>query len=206
MELFGKVYSMGEIVYRGVMAICVTVLAFVLIRAYVTYFKSGMTKGKVHRALAKLGALRGWKVLRDVTISAADGPVRVDHAVVGPWGVLLFNDLHGRGCYFGKLEEQSWARTDGEEEKATNRTLVPNPGKECEKAVAALRQIFAREKVYNMQVEWFVPVTGKQVKSFISGGRDVVVTVRELRGILSRSKYEKDNGVDIQKITALLQG
>lgn len=205
MELFGKTYPAGSLFYWAVLAACVLVLAFVLIRAYISYFKSDMTKGKVHRALKKLGALRSWKVLRDVTVSAGGESARVDHAVVGPWGVLLFCDIHARGCYFGKMEEQNWARTDGEEEKATGRVLVPNPGKECEKAVAILRRLFAENKIYNMQVEWFLPATGKQVKSYISGSQDVVVTLPELREVLSRGKYDKDNGVDIQKIAALFE-
>ena len=205
MELFGKTYSAGEITYWIVMAACLITLAVMLIRAYITYFRSSSTRGRVHGILRKLGVLRSWSVLRDVTVAADGQSAHLDHAVVGPWGVLLFCDITERGYYYGSMEEDRWARTDGEEEKAVNRVTVANPGMECRKAESILRKLFAREGIYNVSVEWFVPTTGKHVKSFITGGSGKVLAPSELREVLSRGKYDKDNGVDIPRISALFQ-
>ncbi len=205
MELFGRTYAATEILYWCVTAICLGTLAFLLIRAYITYFKSGITKNTVHRTLRKMGALRGWKVLRDVSVSFEGESARLDHVVVSPWGVFLFKDIHEKGFYYGNLGDSRWTCTDGEEEKAVNRRTVPNPCVECEKAEALLRRIFAREEIYKMQVAWFVPATGKHVHSYISGGAGTVVTLSELRELLAGSRYEKDNGVDIPRISTLFQ-
>ena len=195
-------FSWADMAYWALMAVCIVTVIVVLARAWVAYFRSDRTKAKIHKLLRKLGALRHWKVLSNVEVTEGGDTAALDHVVVAPWGVMLFQDIHAKGCYYGKMDDDMWVCTDGEEE-STKREPAKNPGKDCQKALVILRRLFAKESIYSMQVEYFVPTTGKHVTNYVSGSQEIILNPKELRERLSRMKYDKDNGVDIEKVAAL---
>ncbi len=195
-------FSWSEMAYWAFMAICIVTAIALLARAWVLRHRSERTKGNIQKLLRKMGALRHWKVLGDVTVSEGGQTAKLDHVVVAPYGVFLFCDIYAKGCYYGKIEDDMWVCTDGDEEN-TKREPAKNPAKECQAAVEILRRLFAREGLYKMQVEYIVPTTGKQITSYVSGSQNIILTPKELQDRLSSKKYDKDNGVDLEKVTAL---
>ena len=162
----------------------------------------------IYPAQRAMAPLREWRVLDDVTITDRKGKDHtVDHLVAGPFGVLVFTDLHKRGGYYGELRDGEWViSTGGENQVETRRERIPSPVKNNEAFVAAFRELLTAGKVYNVPVEALCPVTQSQVEVFVTGARDQVVEHKRLREVLSRQRYQKDNQVDPEKLLALLPG
>ena len=95
--------------------------------------------------------------------------------------------------------------TGGEAKVETLRVRVPNPIKNNEGFVSALREKLTAAEIYNIQVEALCPITQGQIQVFVTGAASMVVENGKLRETLSRQKYQKDNGVDVAKIAALLE-
>ena len=190
------------------MALTLAVILYALWKANIRNKHSERTKKEVARVLRSMAPLREWKVLDEVTVTDRKGKAHtVDHLVVGPFGVLALTDIHRRGGYYGELRDEEWViSTGGEDKVETLRVKVPSPVKNNEGFVAAFRERLTAGKVYNIPVEALCPITQSQVEVFVTGAQDRVVPAGRLRGVLSRQKYQKDNGVDIEKVLSLLTG
>lgn len=161
------------------------------------------TKRLVTRLLRRHGALREWRVLTDVTLGEGEQAVTVDQLVVGPFGVLVVGDLYHRGDAYGDLEAREWTMQwgkEGQEKKARTQ----NPYHAASQGVEQLRQRFAKEKIYKVQVEAVVVATQGQ-GCYVPGAKPFFYDLRGLKGLLETSRFEKDNGLDIGKIVGLFE-
>ena len=195
-----------NVIYWAIMILAAAAICWALYRNHVKNNKSERTKKDISKVLRTMAPLREWKVLDNVTISDKKGEITADHLVVGPFGVLVFTDIHRRGGYYGELRDEEWViSTGGENKVETLRVKVPSPVKNNERFVSAFRALLTAGEVYSVPVEAFCPVTQKQAEVFITGAGATVVEHGRLREVLGRAKYQKDNGVQIEKITALLE-
>ncbi len=119
--------------------------------------------------------------------------------------MLALTDLHRRGGYYGELRDEEWVLSTGGEDKVeTLRMKVPSPVKNNERFVAAFRALLTRGEVYNVPVEALCPVTQSKIEVYVTGAGATVVERGKLRETLGRQKYQKDNGVDTEKVAALV--
>lgn len=195
-----------DIFFWGMMLLTLLAVVLAIYRTNIRNNFSERTKRDIGKTLRSMAPLREWQVLDDVSITDRKGRTfTADHLVIGPFGVLAFTDIHRRGGYYGELRDEEWVISTGGESKAeTLRMKVPSPVRNNEQFVAAFREKLTAGEIYNVQVEALCPITQSQVQVFVTGADAMVVEKGRLRETLSRQKYQKDNGVDTQKIAALL--
>lgn len=198
--------NLGETILFVSLMLAAALLAWVLYSYFVRAKRSEVTKKSVGKTLRTMAPLREWRVLENVTLADKKGNVTADHLVIAPYGVLVFTDIHQQGSYYGELRDEQWLiSTGGENQVETLRVKVPSPVRNNERFVAALRARLTAGEVYNVPVEALCPVTQSKAEVFVTGANALVVPAGRLREVLSRQKYQKDNGVDTGKIAALLQ-
>ena len=159
------------------------------------------TKRLVTGLLRRHGALREWRVLTDVTLGQGDQATTVDQLVVGPFGVLVVCDLCHRGDAYGDQDAQEWTMQwgkEGQEKKAR----VPNPYYAAVQSVEQLRALFAKEKIYSVQVDLAVVATQGQ-GCYVPGIKPHVYDLHGLKTLVETSRFEKDNGLDVARVAGL---
>ena len=191
--------------FWGMMVLTAVAVLLAIYRAHTKKNLSQRTKQDIARTLRSMAPLREWKVMNDVTLTDQKGEVTADHLVIGPFGALVLSDIHRQGGYYGELRDQEWViSTGGEDKVETMRMKVPSPVKNNERFVAAFRALLTRGEVYNVPVDALCPVTQSKIEVYVTGAAPMVVGNGRLREVLGRQKYQKDNGVDPEKIAALV--
>lgn len=191
--------------FWGMMLLTAVAVLLAIYRAHTKKNLSQRTKQDIARTLRSMAPLREWKVMNDVTLTDQKGEVTADHLVIGPFGALVLSDIHRQGGYYGELRDQEWViSTGGEDKVETMRMKVPSPVKNNERFVAAFRALLTRGEVYNVPVDALCPVTQSKIEVYVTGAAPMVVGSGRLREVLGRQKYQKDNGVDPEKIAALV--
>ena len=191
--------------FWGMMVLTAVAVFLAIYRTHTKKNLSQRTKQDIARTLRSMAPLREWKVMNDVTLTDQKGEVTVDHLVIGPFGALVLSDIHRQGGYYGELRDQEWViSTGGEDKVETMRMKVPSPVKNNERFVAAFRALLTRGEVYNVPVDALCPVTQSKIEVYVTGAAPMVVGNGRLREVLGRQKYQKDNGVDPEKIAALV--
>ncbi len=195
-----------DLLFGVFLAVALAAILYSLWKTNLRNKHSEKTKGEISRTLRSMAPLREWKVLDNVTVTGRKGQeYTADHLVIGPFGVLVLTDIHRRGGYYGELRDENWViSTGGENKVETYREQVPSPVKNNEGFVAAFRAILTAGEVYNVPVESLCPITQTQIEVFVTRAQGQIVDAGKLREVLSRQKYQQDNGVDIGKIAALL--
>lgn len=157
--------------------------------------------GKACRSLARRG---GHLYLENVTLPGAEGkPVHMDHIVAGTFGVLVFNCYDYQGDLYGNPKDQQWHLYKKEEKKASFRNPLP----QCQAAVTALRQAFAKEKVYNVtQIETFLVFgNGVRLNTPREAGGVAILRLRQVKPLLHREKYMMDHKVSPQQMAEAIR-
>lgn len=198
-------YQYLDVIFWGILILAAAAAVWAVYNTKRKENRSETTKKAVGRVLRSMAPLREWKVLDGVTLTDKKGEVTADHLVIGPFGLLALCDIHRQGGYYGELRDEEWViSTGGEDKVETMRMRVPNPVKTGERFVAALRALLTKGEVYNVPVEALCPVTQGKIQVYVTGAGAAVVEAGKLRELLSRQKYQKDNGVDTEKVAALL--
>ena len=188
--------------YWTAMILLVTFAVVYLLRKWYYNRNTPATRRLVASVIRRHGAIRGWKLLNNVIVGEGEQAVEIDHLVVAPFGVIIACDLHQRGNAYGELEAQGWIMTIGEDGKERKRETIENPYRRARRAEEQLRKLFAKHKVYSVNVEVIVPKTMKQ-NSYITGSSEYLFNRKQLAALLAKSRYEKDNGVKVDSIVSL---
>ena len=179
---------------------------------FVTYRRFSAGEKSAHRrvssALRRFASIRGYRVLDDVTIKADGRTLHVDHILVGYFGMLLVADLCQADDYYGHIDDRNWScNTRGAEDTPSMRKgSIPNPLPNNTKCIELIRGIFSKNGVYNISIDSVAVAAHPRSTLYISGRKESVLTLAELRSLLGKSKYSQDNGVDVEKLCSLLQG
>ena len=90
-----------------------------------------------------------------------------------------------------------------EEKKASFRNPLP----QCQAAVTALRQAFAKEKVYNVtQIETFLVFgNGVRLNTPREAGGVAILRLRQVKPLLHREKYMMDHKVSPQQMAEAIR-
>ena len=196
----------SDLFYLMLIAMGIVVLIWGVSRSRGLRVKSQGTRKGISRTLRSMGRLRDWKVMDDITLADRQGAVTADHLVAGPFGVLVLMDIHRPGGHYGDLKDEGWVfSTGGEDRPETLREKEPNPVRQGERFVAALRALLTGAEIYNVPVELLCPLTQKTVEVYVTGASALTVDHGRLREALGKEKFQKDCGVDPGKIAALVE-
>ncbi|MDL2232986.1 NERD domain-containing protein [Ruminococcaceae bacterium OttesenSCG-928-L11] len=156
---------------------------------------------KTTRVLSKFALIRGFKVLTNVRFEHKGRAFHIENMLIGYFGILLVHTLGGRGEYYGQMDSKSWQLVRDEKKQ-----VFPNPYLEQEDAMAALRSVFSQHKVFNVPMENLIVLTNKSRKTalFITNDNKIFFPGK-LKPYLDKTKFEKDAGIDIQKVTQIIE-
>ena len=162
--------------------------------------KSGSKHSRIARALKNWAIPRGFKVLDDVKLVVEGRSGWADHLVVGHFGVLLAYELTVAGEYYGAPDDPKW-RVKSRETWYT----IENPPLHASRCVGRVRTLLhdagIRGEVYRVAV-----ADTSKVSTYLEGLKcPEAITYDQLRDFLSKSRFEEDLGVDVAKVTALIQ-
>lgn len=192
----------------GAAAVVLLIVGALLLRRYSLHRKGIYGKQRVTAILRKYALLRYFKVLTDLEIptgSNGSQKIRIENVLVGFFGLLVVASIDRKGEFYGKRADKSWTYMLNGEKNAQSRETIPNPIVQNQEALAALREIFSKEKVYNIPMEAIVVVAGnaKRTKLFVSNCPEMFY-LKELTKYLAKSKFDKDSQVDVEKLSELL--
>ncbi|MEG0017824.1 MAG: nuclease-related domain-containing protein [Hydrogenoanaerobacterium sp.] len=176
------------------------VLAFGIWFLWQMHISPNGQRGMVWHALRRYSAIRSYKVLADVTLTDGTKKVHLDYIMVGFFGLLLVNAEVQNADYYGGEKDEQWAFV-----KKDVKTRFDNPLKEGETAMELLRSSFAKNDIYSIQMEQIVVFTASFRKTALYVKDTLpVVKVRKLGAFLDKTRFEKDNDVDVEKLCEII--
>lgn len=120
--------------------------------------------------------------------------------LIGFFGILFVRAVNDTAEYYGDVKGAAWTKVkDGRKTKMEN--LVERNLSD----MTLVREIFSKQNVYNIKMEGIVVFCGNPKKSLVgitgSGG---LMTFQQFKSYLQKSKFEKDNDVDVPGLTQIL--
>lgn len=190
-------WQMGLIV--GGATIAVLALAITLWVLYRGSVKGGMNR--VTNRLRQFASIRSYKVLTDVTLPYGKQNVHVDNILVGFFGLLFINTKAENADFYGEERDEQWVMV-----KKEVKSRFPNPLNQGINTMDAVRKIFASNNVYNISMEQLVVFTASFRKTTLNIKETLpILNVRKLGSHLNRTRFEKDNGVDVDLLVKLIE-
>lgn len=162
--------------------------------------KGVLGKRRVDTLLKKFGVIRNYRVLRDVTLVIGERRAKIEHMMVGFFGVLIASSVNDTAEYYGTVRDEYWTKvTDQKREK------IENFERKNQQDIDVLREIFSKNGVYGIRMEGVVVFCGNHKKTLIGvTGSNALMDLRTFKAYLGKSKFEKDNDVDVPALCALL--
>jgi len=144
------------------------------------------------RILAKFAFLRRFKVLSGIKT----GDLEIENMLIGYFGILLVQTLGAKGDYYGTLSGGQWSVVFNDK-----KTQFDNPVLLLKRQEAALRTLLSQKKLYNIPIECIVYISNKSSKTTVSiTNNGEILMPGKLAGYLDKTKFEKDLGLDVDKI------
>lgn len=163
--------------------------------------KGVLGKKRVDAMLKKFGVIRNYRVLRDVTFAIGERRAKIEHMMVGFFGVLIASSVNDTAEYYGTARDEYWTKVT--EQK---RERIENFDRKNQQDIDVLREIFSKNGVYNIRMEGVVVFCGSRKKTLIGvTGSNALMDLRTFKAYLGKSKFEKDNDVDVPGLCALLE-
>ena len=157
---------------------------------------------KVVGILKRYAAIRQFRVLTDLDLELDGRTAHFDQVLIGFYGISFFTCLPESAAYYGQQRDEKWSRVDADGKK----TYLPNPLIAGEQGIDTVRRIFAKNNVYNIQMEHLVVFAGARKKTEVYVKASVPTLKRkELKQLLDKVKYQKDNSVDVEMLAGLLE-
>ncbi len=186
-----------------VIALAAIALAFLLILWLIKRSTNPkVCRRKVTGILKRFAGIRQFRVLSDLDLAFEGKTAHFDDVLIGFYGISFVTTLGESAAYYGQERDAKWSRVDGQNRK----TYFPNPLILGEKGIDVVRQIFAKNHVYNIQMEHLVVFAGarKKTEVYVKASAPVLKR-RELRKLLDKVRYQKDNSVEVEKLVSLLE-
>lgn len=152
--------------------------------------------------LKKFASVRGFKVLQNLVLQVDGKCAHIENLLIGYFGLLLVNTCGARGIYFGALDSADWNIAIDDDKQ---RERIPNPFLEQEQATILMRSLFSRNNIYSVPVEGVVYMTSRsnKLEVHISNNGEILLP-GQLKSYLGKSHFERDTGLDVDKIADLL--
>ncbi|MBP0990125.1 MAG: hypothetical protein J5874_02980 [Oscillospiraceae bacterium] len=189
-------------IYVIISAVIVIALIVFLILRRAQLIKNG-TFGpvKVRSIMKSASKFRNCRVLNDVKLEYKDKTMNFENILVGPFGMVFADSLGEYGEYYGSSDSEKWVRIS----KDGKRTEVPNFYKRSLGDIVTLREVFSKNDLYKIPLEHFtvIALNSKKTNICINSTPDLI-ELSKFKKLLKSSKYDADNGVDVQKLCDFL--
>ena len=151
-------------------------------------------------ALKKFGVIRNYKVLENLSLRYGNHEAQIDCMLIGFFGILLVCPVNDTAEYYGEAAGAQWTKV-----MKDRRGKMENLCEKNRKAIELLREIFSKNNVYGIRMEGVVVFCGN-VKKTIFGisGAQGLMNFKKFKSYLGKSKFEKDNDVDVPQLTELI--
>lgn len=159
-------------------------------------------KRKVAAILKRFAGIRSFRVLNDLTLKTPKHEVKIDHVLIGFFGILVVNTKNLRGAVYGDGRGKNWTNVITKKEKEI-KSSFPNPLLENQLAVEAIREVLSSNNVYKVSIESYVVFTRRKTSLYVPKGI-AVLSLKDFRKLLKRSKYSADGDVDVKKVAEVL--
>ncbi len=188
------------LIVMGVVLLTPSVLLTVYYFARIRKKKPAYYGKKVSSILRKYGGIRRFKVIDYLQMDDGREVVIIPHLLIGYFGILLVSTLDRRGSYFGDAKSARWVYDDSK-----FKTDIPNPFQENQRAILQIRNLLSKNKIYNVPIQQLIVYDSYAKKCSCFVGSDVpLLRINKLNGYLQKAMFDKDNGLDVEKISALL--
>ena len=188
----------------GVVAV-IALLLYLWFGVYMAKQKNAYCRAHAGRQMQSMAKRWGHIYLRGVRLPFEDKSVKIDHMVIGTFGVVLLNGYDGHGSLYGSRGDQGWYLYDKDNK---HKKTLPNPMTRMENGIAAMRKVFAENGVYNVtNVDAFVVLgNGVELNVSLSGKEPVrVLPLKRFGREMGRSKYQMEGKVDPEKAVEALR-
>jgi len=155
---------------------------------------------RVGRYLKRWCAVRRYRLLENIEITDKGRRIKTDFIVVGIFGVLFINVFPYDADLYGNDGDAAWMVKKSQ----ADRRSIPSPIDACDRAVSALRESFARQKVYKIPMEQFYIYPCRRFKCFVAD-RYPVYPFAKFKAVLTRDKYHEEKGIDMEQLETLIR-
>ena len=187
-----------------VLALCIiaAVVAAFVIRDAVLRSRGRYVHTKVTAKLKSYSRLRRYQVLTDVTVPYKDGHKTISHILVGIFGIILVDAHEFSGELYGTAEDKKWTYIP----KKGARQQPDSLSLDLQAKADAVRTLLAANKVYRLTIDSVNVVQNSEKGLMLYVPQSLpVIRLKRLSAMLGKSKYDKDEGVDIEKVTGILK-
>ena len=183
-------------IIMGVVLLTPTVLLTVYYFTRVRKKRPSYYDRKTSAILRHYGTIRRFKVINNLQLNDSKGVVIIPHLLIGYFGILLVSTLDRRGSYFGDAKSDRWVYDDSKFKES-----IPNPYRENQLAILTMRNLLSKNKIYSVPIEQLIIYDSYAKKSSCFVGSDVpVLRLNKLKTYLQKAKFDKDNGLDIERL------
>ncbi len=172
-------------------------VAALIIRDAILRSRGRYVHAKVTARLNRYARLRRYRVLTDVTVPYKDGEKNISHLLVGIFGILIVDAHEFSGELYGTAEDKKWTYIP----KKGARQQPDSLSLDLQAKADAVRTLLAANKVYRLAIDSVNVVQNAEKGLVLYVPQSLpVIRLKRLSAMLGKSKYDKDEGVDIEKV------
>lgn len=187
----------------AVLVLTAAAVGIYFLTRFLSYKKGTLGKNRVDSTLKKFGVIRNYKVLKDVHLSVGGREAQIDHMMIGFFGILFVSTVNDTAEYYGEVKDPSWTKVSGK--SGEKRTRIDNLVEKNLRNIDVVREIFAKNDVFNIKMEGLVVFCGNRKKTLIGiTGSPSLMTYQKFKSYVRKSKFEKDNNVDVPALYNLI--
>ena len=168
--------------------------------------KGTLAHDRITAKLKSFAKIRSFAVLEDLTLTTGKKEeVKVDRALITFNHVILFQIREENASVYGDFRTPVWTSIKTDKDHNTlSREAFDNPVLEAQKANDAVRRILARNKQGKIGTEFYVVFGDPKVDLMVGKGMPIL-TWKDFKTLLTRSKYSEDGPVDVKEIAEMLK-
>lgn len=157
-------------------------------------------KNSAFKIINRYAKLRKHKALSNIRLPYKKSNVLIDNIYIGYFGILVVGNIGFEGELYGNEKDSKWALYEKE-----GKTPIENQLLKLQQQVDAIRDIFIKEEIYKVDIKSCLVIwkSEKKLKSFVNC--DYIFRLNEFKRYITRSQFEQDKGIDIDKIISAFE-
>lgn len=189
-----------KLVFILAAVIALAVCGWLLYRFF-QYRAGKLGKMKVQGVLKRFGVIRNYKILEDVHLSFQGKTADIDHMLIGFFGILFVSTVNDTAEYYGDAKGADWTKVIDQK-----RVKMENLMQKNIRNIDVVRMIFSKNGMYNIHMEGVTVFCGGSKKTLIGiTGAQSLMTLKQFKAYITKTKFEKDNNVDVPALTELIE-
>lgn len=181
-------------------AVLAVILISLLVKKHKITKSGDIGEKKVARILKRFASVRGFKVINDIYLPLYDKTTQVDHILIGYFGMIVIETKNYKGSVYGDLKAKQWTHIVGNDKNEAYNPVLQNKAH-----IDCIRHIISKNNIYNVKIDSLIVFADKKAELYIPKN-DFIIKINKLKRFLKQSKYEQDNGVDVERLYNCLTG